>query len=139
MSVKIISWYLSVCMALLSGAGCAPAPQDPIQIKITLEDGAEMKGELYPDVAPISVENFVSLVEEDFFDGLIFHRVIPGFMIQGGGYDQTFYEGNFNSKEIATITGFDEIANFSKHFKKVTGVNPSNYRKINNIAKSELF
>ena len=41
--------------------------------------------------------------------------------------------------EIATITGFDEIANFSKHFKKVTGVNPSNYRKINNIAKSELF
>ncbi len=41
--------------------------------------------------------------------------------------------------EIAVATGFDEIANFSKHFKKVTGVNPSNYRKINNIVKSELF
>lgn len=41
--------------------------------------------------------------------------------------------------EIADATGFDEIANFTKHFKKVTGVNPSNYRKINNIAKSELF
>ncbi|MBE7046516.1 MAG: helix-turn-helix transcriptional regulator [Ruminococcaceae bacterium] len=41
--------------------------------------------------------------------------------------------------EISTLTGFDEIANFSKHFKKVTGVNPSNYRKINNISKSELF
>ena len=51
---------------------------------ITMEDGREMSGELYPDIAPQSVGNFVSLANKGFYDGLIFHRVIPGFMIQGG-------------------------------------------------------
>ena len=51
---------------------------------ITLADGREMKGELYPEIAPESVGNFVSLANSGFYDGLIFHRVIPGFMIQGG-------------------------------------------------------
>lgn len=51
---------------------------------IRMKDGGEMKGELYPDIAPKTVENFVKLAEEGFYDGLIFHRVIPGFMIQGG-------------------------------------------------------
>ena len=50
----------------------------------TMADGGVIKLELYPDIAPITVENFVNLVEEGFYDGLIFHRVIPGFMIQGG-------------------------------------------------------
>ena len=50
---------------------------------IKMKDGGEMKGELYPDIAPKTVENFVKLAEEGFYDGLIFHRVIPGFMIQG--------------------------------------------------------
>ena len=49
-----------------------------------MENGDIMKGELYPEIAPKSVENFVKLVESGFYDGLIFHRVIPGFMIQGG-------------------------------------------------------
>lgn len=49
-----------------------------------MADGGVIKLELYPDIAPITVENFVSLVEEGFYDGLIFHRVIAGFMIQGG-------------------------------------------------------
>ncbi|MBR6029898.1 MAG: peptidylprolyl isomerase [Clostridia bacterium] len=51
---------------------------------ITMEDGSEMKGELYPDIAPQSVGNFIALANSGFYDGLIFHRVIPGFMIQGG-------------------------------------------------------
>ncbi len=51
---------------------------------ITLDDGREMKGELYPEVAPHSVGNFIALANSGFYDGLIFHRVIPGFMIQGG-------------------------------------------------------
>jgi len=55
-----------------------------INFKITMNDGHVMKGELYPDVAPITVNNFVKLVNKHFYDGLIFHRVIPGFMIQGG-------------------------------------------------------
>ena len=53
-------------------------------ITITMENGDVMKGELYPDIAPNTVNNFVSLVKKGFYDGLTFHRVIPGFMIQGG-------------------------------------------------------
>ncbi|NLY81321.1 MAG: peptidylprolyl isomerase [Clostridiales bacterium] len=51
---------------------------------IEMENGDVMEGELYEDIAPKTVENFVSLIEKNFYDGLIFHRVIPGFMIQGG-------------------------------------------------------
>ncbi|MBQ9264127.1 MAG: peptidylprolyl isomerase [Clostridia bacterium] len=51
---------------------------------ITLENGGEMKGELYPEYAPQSVGNFAALANSGFYDGLTFHRVIPGFMIQGG-------------------------------------------------------
>ena len=56
---------------------------------ITMEDGRQMKGELYPDIAPQSVGNFIALANSGFYDGLIFHRVIPGFMIQGGCPDGT--------------------------------------------------
>ena len=51
---------------------------------ITMENGAVMKGELYPEIAPQSVYNFIDLANKGFYDGLIFHRVIKGFMIQGG-------------------------------------------------------
>ena len=57
--------------------------QNPI-VTIEMEDGGKIVAELYPDLAPISVNNFISLVKKGFYDGLIFHRVIPGFMIQGG-------------------------------------------------------
>lgn len=53
-------------------------------ITIEMENGKKIKIELYPDIAPISCENFEKLVKSGFYDGLIFHRVIPGFMIQGG-------------------------------------------------------
>ena len=51
---------------------------------ITMENGGVMQGELYPEIAPQSVGNFISLANGGFYDGLIFHRCIPGFMIQGG-------------------------------------------------------
>ncbi len=51
---------------------------------IEMENGSKIKLELYPDIAPISCENFEKLVKQGFYDGLTFHRVIPGFMIQGG-------------------------------------------------------
>ena len=55
-----------------------------IMVQIEMENGGVIKMELYPEIAPITVENFVKLVKEGFYDGLTFHRVIPNFMIQGG-------------------------------------------------------
>ena len=57
--------------------------QNPI-VTFTMENGDIMKAELYPEIAPVSVNNFISLINKNFYDGLIFHRVIRGFMIQGG-------------------------------------------------------
>ncbi len=53
-------------------------------VQITMENGDVMKAELYPEIAPKTVENFIGLVKKGFYNGTIFHRVIPGFMIQGG-------------------------------------------------------
>ena len=53
-------------------------------VTITMENGDVMKAELYPDIAPNTVNNFISLIKKGFYDGIIFHRVIKGFMIQGG-------------------------------------------------------
>ena len=58
-------------------------------VTITMDNGDEMKAELYPEIAPNTVNNFISLVKKGFYDGLIFHRVINGFMIQGGCPDGT--------------------------------------------------
>eukprot|EP00831_Metopus_contortus_P013642 TRINITY_DN1554_c0_g1_i1.p2 TRINITY_DN1554_c0_g1~~TRINITY_DN1554_c0_g1_i1.p2 ORF type:complete len:200 (-),score=42.59 TRINITY_DN1554_c0_g1_i1:439-1038(-) len=57
--------------------------KNPI-VTITMQNGGVMKVELYPEIAPNTVKNFVDLINRGFYDGLIFHRVIPGFMIQGG-------------------------------------------------------
>lgn len=62
--------------------------KNPI-VTITMKGGDVIRLELYPDIAPISVNNFLSLVDKHFYDGLIFHRVIRGFMIQGGCPDGT--------------------------------------------------
>ena len=90
---RIIIGVLS--LALLFAMGCAAKEtekektdmennnQHPIAT-ITMEDGETIVLELYPEVAPISVANFISLANSGFYDGVIFHRVIPGFMIQGG-------------------------------------------------------
>jgi len=56
-------------------------------VTIEMEDGGVMKAELYPEIAPNTVNNFISLVKKGFYDGVIFHRVISGFMIQGGDPD----------------------------------------------------
>ncbi|MCM1537524.1 MAG: peptidylprolyl isomerase [bacterium] len=62
--------------------------QNPI-VTVEMADGKIMKAELYPEIAPNTVNNFISLIKKGFYDGLIFHRVINGFMIQGGDPDGT--------------------------------------------------
>lgn len=62
--------------------------QNPI-VTITMENGDVMKAELYPEIAPNTVNNFISLINHNFYDGVIFHRVIKGFMLQGGDPDGT--------------------------------------------------
>lgn len=91
--------------------------KNTIKFTITMQDGSVMKGELYPDVAPKTVENFVKLADEKFYDGLIFHRIIDGFMLQGGGYDK-----DLNEKEAEAIVGefyANGITNALKHEKGV--------------------
>ena len=56
-------------------------------VTITMEDGGVIKAELYPEIAPNTVNNFIALIRKGYYDGVIFHRVIPGFMIQGGDPD----------------------------------------------------
>lgn len=70
------------------------------KIKLTIADYGEITAELYPEKAPKTVANFLSLVDSGFYSGTIFHRVIPGFMIQGGGYGEGFAE-----KDAAAIYG----------------------------------
>ena len=80
--------------------------QNPI-VTIEMEDGGVMKAELYPDVAPNTVNNFISLIQKGYYDGLIFHRGIPGFMIQGGCPDGTGMGGpGYSIKGEFTGNGF---------------------------------
>lgn len=62
--------------------------QNPL-VTITMENGSVMKAELYPEIAPNTVNNFISLINKKFYDGIIFHRVIKGFMLQGGDPEGT--------------------------------------------------
>ena len=87
-------------------------------IKITVRDFGTMTAELYPEKAPKTVANFVRLAEENFFEGLIFHRVIKGFMIQGGGYTEDMQDKDTESiKGEFKANGF--VQNELKHTRGV--------------------
>lgn len=95
--------------------------QNPI-VTFEMENGGKMVAELYPEVAPNTVNNFISLVQSGFYNGLIFHRVIPGFMIQGGcpngngmggpGYeiDGEFAANGFRENDLVHTTGVLSMA-----------------------------
>ena len=105
------------------------------KIKITVRDFGEMTAELYPDKAPNTVKNFLSLIEKDFFSGMIFHRVIKGFMIQGGGYDESF-----EPKETDSIRG-EFIANgfMQNDLRHTRGVLSMARTSDPNSASSQFF
>ena len=73
------------------------------KVCIEFADGKKINLELYPEHAPITVDNFIDLVKKGFYDGLCFHRVIDGFMIQGGGF--TYDNGLKEKKAPRTIKG----------------------------------
>ena len=104
------------------------------EIIITMKDGGVIKAELYPNIAPITVENFLKLVEEKFFDGLIFHRVISGFMIQGGGYD-----ANMNHKNAPSIKGEFDSNGVKNDLKHTRGVLSMARTSFPNSASSQFF
>jgi len=75
---------------------------------IEMENGDRMPFELYPDIAPISAENFIKLAKDGFYDGLTFHRIVPGFVIQGGCPDGTGTGGpGWNIQGEFKINGFE--------------------------------
>lgn len=90
--------------------------KNPI-VTITMENGKQMKAELYPDIAPNTVNNFISLINKGYYNGVIFHRVIPGFMIQGGDPNGTGTGGpGYSIKGEFSGNGFK---NDLKHTKGV--------------------
>ena len=107
---------------------------EKINIEIEMENGGIIKAELYPETAPVTVDNFVGLIEDNFFDGLIFHRVIPGFMIQGGGYD-----ADGNQKEARSIKGEFDGNGFKNPIKHTRGVLSMARTMFPNSASSQFF
>ena len=103
-------------------------------VTITMESGDTIRLELYPEIAPISVNNFISLVKKNFYDGLIFHRVIKGFMIQGGCPDGTGMGGpGYSIKGEFAMNG---VENNLKHTEGVLSM----ARAMNpNSAGSQFF
>lgn len=105
------------------------------KVKIVVKGFGTMVAELYPDMAPATVENFVKLVKEGFYAGTIFHRVIPGFMIQGGGFNE-----DYEQKEAAFIKGEFRANGFPQNTLKHTrGVLSMARTMIPDSASSQIF
>lgn len=105
-----------------------------MNIEIEMKDGGIIKAELYPETAPITVDNFVKLINENFFDGLVFHRIISGFMIQGGGFD---VKGE--QKKADSIKGEFDANGVKNDLKHTRGVLSMARTMFPNSASSQFF
>ena len=121
-NIRFVALVLSIFLCVGMGSGCKKegestvAGKNPV-ITITMEDGGVMTFKLYPDKAPKTVENFVSLAESGFYDGLTFHRIIEGFMIQGGDPEGTGMGGS--GKPIKGEFSANGVNNDLKHVRGV--------------------
>lgn len=104
------------------------------EITITMEDGSVIQAELYPEIAPNTVKNFISLVKKGYYDGLIFHRVIEGFMIQGG-----CPEGSGMGGPGYSIKGEFSQNGFENNLKHGPGVLSMARSMMPNSAGSQFF
>ncbi len=104
------------------------------KVVIKMKDGKEMVGELYPEIAPKTVENFEKLANEGFYDGLMFHRIIPGFMIQGGDP-----KGNGTGGPGYTIPGEFNSNGFKNDLKHTRGILSMARAMDPNSAGSQFF
>ena len=103
-------------------------------VTIEMQSGEKIKIELYKDIAPNTVKNFVSLVKKGFYDGVIFHRVIPGFMVQGGDPQGTGMGG-----PGYCIKGEFEANRFKNDLKHTRGVLSMARTMVNDSAGSQFF
>ena len=132
----------AACSNNASGSPAAPGTSglsggesgDTIMIQIEMQNGGIINLELYPDKAPITVENFVDLVNEKFYDGLIFHHVIKDFMIQGGDPEGTGFGGS--GKTIKGEFTANGVANDLSHVRGVISMARS---KQMDSASSQFF
>lgn len=126
---------IMVVTVVLSSCGTADKGGDKMnKVKIEMADGKTMLIELYPDKAPITVANFKKLVSEGFYDGIIFHRVISGFMIQGGDPEGT---GMGGSKD--TIKGEFAQNGVNNDLKHERGVISMARTMVPDSASSQFF
>ena len=108
------------------------------RICIELENGKKMYVELYEDIAPITVANFLKLVDQDFFKGIVFHRVIKDFMCQAGGY--FIKEGKYiDMKRAESIVGEFETNGHKNDLKHVLGVISMARTNDPNSASGQFF
>lgn len=142
---KILSVILALVMCSLLAA-CADESQsdngdsqgnsdtNPVHVEMSVKDFGVIELELYPDIAPITVENFVSLVKDGFYDGLTFHRIVSGFMIQGG--DPNGNGSGGSEKEIKGEFSSNGVENSLSHVRGVISMARS---QDPNSASSQFF
>ncbi len=103
-------------------------------IKINVKKFGTMTAELYPDVAPVTVANFLKLAKDGFYEGLVFHRIIPGFMIQGGGM-----HSDFSEKHTKSIVGEFASNGIENNLKHGRGVLSMARTMVKDSASSQFF
>lgn len=135
---KVLLILFSAVLMSLTLAACSDnnkySEGDIIMVEIEMNDGGIIKLELYPDIAPITVDNFIGLAKDGFYDGLIFHRVIEGFMIQGGDPNGTGMGGS--GKTIKGEFSKNGVKNDISHVRGVISMARS---QKNDSASSQFF